>query len=128
MKNAFLVLFFALLFTSCAVKQYTVQVPQSVDMPKKVLFLSQSGTQSSLYQTVIDLENNEMVILEFASSRLSIVYRTGVILDPKDYRGMKVEGTDAPTKSESDSKDLNEKSGSHTDGSSGLNANPTNKL
>ncbi|MFA8433698.1 MAG: hypothetical protein ACEPOZ_04195 [Marinifilaceae bacterium] len=123
MKFKFVVFALMALLSSCVTSQYTVQVPSTVDMPKRAIFLSQSGTQSALYQTVIDLENNEMVILEYHANRLSMVYRTGVTLNPDDYQSHKVVGTDAPLKEEGR---LNENR--NHDGTPDHDGNPTNKI
>ncbi len=88
----------ALLFTSCATNQYTVNVPAGVEVPKNILFVAQSGTQDYLYQTVVDLDNNELVILRYSSANLSTVYRTKMFVNPEDYRGVKLQTSDAPIK------------------------------
>jgi hypothetical protein len=91
----FLFIFFA---TSCVTTQYTVDAPATVDVPENVLFLGQSGTQDDLYQTVIDLRNNEIVILQYGSGYLDRVFRTGMKANPKDYANNNVLSTDVPFK------------------------------
>ncbi|PKQ65523.1 hypothetical protein BZG02_00515 [Labilibaculum filiforme] len=78
--------------------QTIVEVPANVNLPKKALFLSQSGTESNLLQTLIDLENNEMVVLTYNNAYIINVTRTGIFLNPEDYKQFKVIGTDAPFK------------------------------
>jgi hypothetical protein len=79
---------------SCATQQTVVQVPTSVNLPKKVKVVAQSCDANALYQTVIDLENNEIVILVYNSKNLLNVIRTGIQADPTDQPA--VTGTDAP--------------------------------
>ena len=95
MKKIIIFLFIVFL-AGCSTTQHTVNVPEEVDLPEKILFLAQSGTSLSLFQTVIDLENNELVVLEYSGDVLSRVYRTGIIVDPNDYIGKKISSTDAP--------------------------------
>ena len=85
-----------LLIAGCQMSQHTVQAPANVNVPEKVLFLSQSGTQSDLFQTVVDLKNNELVVLKYSGMILNRVYRTGIEVDPDDYQGRVIQGTDAP--------------------------------
>lgn len=86
--------------SSCAITQYTVEPPPNVNLPKQALFISQSGTQNYLMQTIIDLENNEMVILSYTSNVLTNLIRTGIFLNPDDYKENCLKGTDAPFKEE----------------------------
>ena len=99
MKNKWLTFGLLLILSvSCQTKQYTIEPHSDVDIPENVLFIAQSGTQDSMFQTLIDLENNEMVVLEYSSGILSIVYHTGITLDPDHYINLQIEGTDAPHK------------------------------
>ncbi len=84
------------ILSGCVTSQKTIEVPENVNLPQKVLFLAQSGTTTSLFQTVIDLENNELVVLEYFASTLYRVYRTGLIVDPNDYKNYQISSTDAP--------------------------------
>ncbi len=95
MKKILLLLSMVMLF-GCVTSQKTIEVPENVNLPKKILFLAQSGTMTSLFQTVIDLENNELVVLEYYANTLYRVYRTGLIVDPNDYKNHQISSTDAP--------------------------------
>lgn len=75
--------------------QHTVETPSASDIPENVMFLAQSGTQNDFYQTIIDLKTNEMVVLRYSRTMLRKVYRTGIELNPEDYKDSVVEGTDA---------------------------------
>ncbi|MBN1696063.1 MAG: hypothetical protein JW881_01000 [Spirochaetales bacterium] len=96
--SALIVAIGGLLF-DCETYQVTVDVPEHVNLPKNVQFLSQSCDADSLYQTVIDLANNELVVLQYANGILQTVYRTGIIVDPKIHRMVK--GKDAPFEDDS---------------------------
>ncbi|NOU61363.1 hypothetical protein [Marinifilum caeruleilacunae] len=85
-----------LLLASCQMTQTIVTPPANVNVPKNALFISQSGTENAIMQTIIDLENNEMVVLTYSYANIENVTRTGVYLNPDDYRNMKIVGTDAP--------------------------------
>jgi hypothetical protein len=85
-----------LLFEGCGMTQHTVEAPPNVNVPENVLFLAQSGTQNDLFQTVIDLKNNEMVVLRYSRTMLTKVYRTGIMVNPGDYRERVLKGSDAP--------------------------------
>ncbi|RUT73542.1 hypothetical protein [Ancylomarina longa] len=87
-----------LVFNGCVMTQTVVETPSSVNMPKKALFISQSGTESNLLQTLIDLENNEMVVLTYSDVNVINITRTGIYLNPDDYKNKQVKGTDAPFK------------------------------
>jgi hypothetical protein len=76
--------------------QTIVSPPSNVNVPKNALFISQSGTENALMQTIIDLNNNEMVVLTYSYATIINVTRTGVYLNPEDYKGLKRIGTDAP--------------------------------
>ena len=102
-----LILMFAFLLSGCGMTQHTVEAPPNVNVPENVLFLAQSGTQNDLFQTVIDLKNNEMVVLRYSRTMLTKVYRTGITVNPDDYRKRVLKGSDAPSgnrKSKSSSK------------------------
>jgi hypothetical protein len=96
MKNTILSLIVLLIASSCSITQHTVVAPSNVDLPKEVLVIAQSGTESTVMQTVIDLSNNEMVILSYSRLMLDNVIRTGITVNPDDYRNRKVSSTDAP--------------------------------
>jgi uncharacterized lipoprotein YbaY len=83
----------ALLF-SCATQQTTVQVPTNVNLPRQVRVVAQSCDNHAMYQTVIDLENDEIVILVYNEMNLLNVIRTGIKADAKGQPA--VTGTDAP--------------------------------
>ena len=100
MKKLILSLVVLFAAVSCTITQHTVVAPSNVDLPKEVLVIAQSGTESALMQTVIDLSNNEMVILSYSPLRLENVIRTGIILNPNDYSKKKVKSTDAPFSSD----------------------------
>ncbi|HBI36309.1 MAG: hypothetical protein A2355_18410 [Spirochaetes bacterium RIFOXYB1_FULL_32_8] len=71
-----------------------------VTAPKNVKLISQSCTQLALFLTVIDLDNKEIVILEYQykvngrNYYLSQVIRTGMFATPDQISFFK--GTDAP--------------------------------
>lgn len=94
----------SLLLCSCATTQYTVTTPPSVDAPKQILVIGQSCTQNALYQTVIDLKDNEVVILEYINGYLRTVIRTQMKANPDDYKGRAVQATDAPRPEADDKK------------------------
>jgi len=87
-----------LVLNGCVMTQSVVEAPSSVNMPKKVLFISQSGTESNMLQTLIDLKNNEMVVLTYSYANIINITRTGIYLNPDDYKNRQVKGTDAPFK------------------------------
>jgi len=72
----------------------------TTQIPKNGYILSQSCTMRSLFITMIDLDNNEMVILQYAGSgstdpvELVNVIRTGIIVSPK--KQLSFLGKDAP--------------------------------
>jgi len=98
MKKYFIAGFIALAMCSCSITQTIVEAPSNVNMPKNALFISQSGTESNLLQTLIDLDNNEMVVLTYNIADLINVTRTGIFLNPDDYKHSVVKETDAPFK------------------------------
>jgi hypothetical protein len=63
--------------------------PDTLNLPKKALIISESSTTAGIIYTMIDLENNEMVIVYYGTKslieyfRLQKVIRTGIILDPE---------------------------------------------
>jgi hypothetical protein len=79
---------------SCATQQTVVQVPTNVNLPRNVRVVAQSCNARAMYQTVVDLENNEIVILVYNETNLLNVIRTGIKADPKTQ--VPVPGTDAP--------------------------------
>ena len=90
-----LLLFLGLIFlVGCNTMQTTVKPPENVNVPKKVKFLAQSCTENALFQSLIDLSNNELVVLEYMSGVLYRIYRTGIFLNPADYAVHS--GIDAP--------------------------------
>lgn len=100
MKKYFIAGFIGLAMCSCSITQTVVEAPSRINMPKNALFISQSGTESNVLQTLIDLENNEMVVLTYNHANLMNVTRTGIFLNPKDYKHSVVKGTDAPFEEE----------------------------
>lgn len=100
MKKYFIVGLIGLAMCSCSITQTIVEAPSNVNMPKNAFFISQSGTESNLLQTLIDLENNEMVVLTYNYADLINVTRTGIFLNPNDYKHYVVKGTDAPFEEE----------------------------
>lgn len=100
MMKYFIWMLFALSMSSCVMTQTIVDAPSSVNMPKNAMFISQSGTESNLMQTLIDLKNNEMVVMTYNYADLINVTRTGIFLNPEDYKQFKIIGTDAPFKKE----------------------------
>ncbi|MDQ1770956.1 hypothetical protein GQR60_07235 [Labilibaculum sp. A4] len=100
MRQLFFIVLLAIFAGSCAITQTTVTPPPNVNVPKHAVFISQSGTQDYLMQTVLDLKNNEMVVLSYNYNYLSTVIRTGIYLNPDDYKGGQLIGTDAPFKEE----------------------------
>ena len=87
---------------SCTLSQSVVIPPANVNVPKHAIFISQSGTEVFLMQTILDLENNEMVVLTYKYDDLIRVIRTGVLLNPEDYKNRNIKGTDAPVGEDSD--------------------------
>lgn len=70
-------------------------------MKKTVLILSQSCTMDLMYQTVIDLDNNEVVVITYryytsTGSIILSVQRTGMFADIT--KQISFSGTDAPFK------------------------------
>lgn len=59
----------------------------TLKVPKKAIILSSATRESGIYYTMIDLENNEMVILYYffhdfsGGMKLQTVQRTGIIVD-----------------------------------------------
>ncbi len=84
----------ALALFSCATQQTVVQVPVNVNLPRTVRVVAQSCNARAMYQTVIDLENDEIVILVYNETNLLNVIRTGIKADPKTQGA--VTGADAP--------------------------------
>ncbi|WP_321306575.1 hypothetical protein [Marinifilum fragile] len=95
-----------ILMASCQMTQTIVSPPANVNVPKNALFISQSGTEHAIMQTIIDLDNNEMVVLTYNYANIANVTRTGIYLNPNDYRNMKIVGTDAPYSKEEEEKKL----------------------
>jgi len=89
-----------LVLNGCVMTQTVVKPPANVNVPEHALFISQSGTESYVSQTLIDLKNNEMVVLTYNHSDLVNITRTGIFLNPNDYKGKRIKGTDAPFKKE----------------------------
>ena len=100
MKKYLMTSLIGLAMCSCSITQTVVEAPSRINIPKNALFISQSGTESNVLQTLIDLENNEMVVLTYNHSNLINVTRTGIILNPNDYKHSVVKGTDAPFEEE----------------------------
>ncbi|MDE5422827.1 hypothetical protein L3073_11460 [Ancylomarina sp. DW003] len=97
MKHHLLIIGMSFLFMGCmTMSQSVVKPPPNVNVPEHALFISQSGTQTYTSQTVIDLTNNEMVILQFNEKTIFNVIRTGISLNPKNYSGNKIVTYDTP--------------------------------
>jgi hypothetical protein len=83
-----------ILFAACETQQTTVKVSENAKLPKKIKVIAQSCDATSMYQTVIDLENNEIVILIYNEQTLINIIRTGINADPDKQSILK--GKDAP--------------------------------
>jgi hypothetical protein len=79
---------------ACGTQQTVVKVTESVNLPKRMKIVAQSCDANVMYQTVIDLENNEVVILIYNELNLMNVIRTGIQADPD--KQSRVTGIDAP--------------------------------
>jgi len=70
----------------------------TLNLPKKALIISETDYSSGIYYTMIDLENNEMVLVLYGSDsgiryyKLRKVIRTGIILDPDRQKILGVGG------------------------------------
>lgn len=70
----------------------------TLNAPKNAVILSQSFEFQTIIFTVIDLDNNEMVILFYGTNnlfhipyfRLRKVLRTGIILDPERQKNISI--------------------------------------
>ena len=72
----------------------------TLNAPKKALILTQSYEPRGTYFTVMDLQNNELVILFYGTGdysagdisffRLRKVLRTGIILDPEQQKKIRI--------------------------------------
>jgi len=82
MKKILAILFAAIMFLGCETQQTIVKVPANVNLPRRARVIAQSCDTVSLFQTVIDLENNEIVILVYDEVMLRSVIRTGIITEP----------------------------------------------
>ena len=96
MKQILIVISFILIIIGCVptTTMSIIEVPENVQIPNQVKFLSQSCDMNSLYQSVIDLSNNELIVLEYNSRILYHVYRTGIIINPDEHTIS--HGTSAP--------------------------------
>lgn len=83
MKKNLIVLFIFLLST---VSVYAGNKDKD-NYPENVKVIAQSASDNSFIVTVIDLDNNEIVIVSYIASNgfLSSVIRTGWIVNPDDY-------------------------------------------
>ena len=79
---------------SCGTQQTVVQVPETVNLPQRMKIVAQSCDANVMYQTVIDLENNEVVVLIYNELNLMNVIRTGIQADPD--KQSRLDGRDAP--------------------------------
>ena len=84
-----------LVTASCGTQQTIVKVPEAVQLPKRMKIVAQSCDANVMYQTVIDLDNNEVVILIYDELNLMNVIRTGIQADPD--KQSRVAGGDAPS-------------------------------
>ncbi|MFP4544509.1 MAG: hypothetical protein ACLFQU_09760 [Candidatus Kapaibacterium sp.] len=87
------------------VDRYSSEPPDRAKIPKSVKFIAQSGTSHSLFQTVIDIDSREIVILEYYNGELRRVYRPGMKINPEDYGFNDILSTDAPDTPELDEHD-----------------------
>jgi hypothetical protein len=77
-------IFFIILILSFNVLLNSVEI----EAPKNVKIISQSCDISSVYVTVVDLSNNEIVILNYLSNTIKkqlvliAIVRTGMIVNP----------------------------------------------
>ena len=97
MRQILIVLSFILVMVSCVPTKTTmsvIKVPKNVKIPTQAKFLSQSCDMDNLYQSMVDLSNNELIILEYSFGRLHYVYRTGITINPDEH--IVSYGTDAP--------------------------------
>lgn len=92
-----LILFLMLVQVSIFASAINENAGDSLKLPEKALIISISSNTSGLYYTMIDLENNEMVIVYYGTDLdythikrfgLRMVTRTGIILDPEDHKRM----------------------------------------
>lgn len=71
-------------------------------MPKNVKVIGQSCSQNNLFLTVIDLDNNDVVILSYMAwgndVKLNKVIRTGLFVNPDEQPF--ISGRDAPFEEE----------------------------
>ena len=75
-------------------------IADTLNTPKKVLILAQSNDTRGIFLTVIDLNNNELVILFIGTGdyaygnisrlRLRKVTRTGIFLDPEQQKNISI--------------------------------------
>jgi hypothetical protein len=79
----------------------------SDQLPKNAKLISQSCTHHDLFISLIDLDNNELVLVRYgykaqmfmdSKYKLYQVFRTGIKIDPK-LQGY-IQGTDSPTMKE----------------------------
>lgn len=71
------------ILAACETQQTTISVPETVNLPKRIQVLAQSCDANAMYQTVIDLDNNEVVILVYNEITLVSVIRTGIRAEAK---------------------------------------------
>ncbi len=82
----FVIIFFVLILLITG--SYT---KEKFQMPTKVKIIGITGTGWNLCYTLIDLNNNEIVIIDYATKVNSAtgeivnVLRTGIIVNPNDY-------------------------------------------
>ena len=99
--KAIIRLMFTLLLLQLSIAAFSSgdNTTDTLNAPKKALILSQSFEAKGIYFTVMDLENNEMVILfygtnysygDFSYFRLRKVLRTGIILDPERQKQISI--------------------------------------
>ena len=86
---------FLLMFLQISTQAFCTGDPEkdTLNAPKKVLILTQSYEPRGITFTVIDLDNNEMVIMfygtgnyaygDISNFKLRKVLRTGMIIDPE---------------------------------------------
>ena len=98
MKKYFFLIFIFIIFSSNL-------FAEDFEVPKNIKIISQSCTFVSVFITVIDLSNNEIVLLEYgakangiAKGKLVNVIRTGMFANPEKQSFLI--GDDAPKKSQ----------------------------
>jgi hypothetical protein len=89
-----------LLFVGCTNNYRTIQYQpnplENPQLPENVKLLAQAINMNVLILTVVDLENNEIVLLNYGANGLAQVVRTGMKVEPDDYLYTGISTTTAP--------------------------------